>query len=500
LRNKVSLKDLYFGMSSAEAEAAADPDLFLRTYYDRWGLKSQLFTPQYFLIVGPKGAGKSAVSEFIRLSLEDRSGEHAVFSKTLNLDQISPGISPLSAITSKLVSEEATGITDSAWRLFLSLRIFELVLQDHSCDLTRDVQVQKLADDLRKSGLAAGDFPSVLRRVRENKTAISLRGLIGKDWASTEVDEVSVTHLGEALIGLILQAKSGNHFLLAIDGLDRIIADNRAYWTTLAALLRVSDDLHKKFRQASTDVRVLVMCRSDVFRRINFADADKIAGDSALFIDWGAHQTTPADSHLWDYIAAKAEIGPRDLFALLPEFVTVGERKGNARLIKIAEYLLQFTRSTPRELTMLMKRVQEEIPAGGYATSDRVRVAADNFASRDLLTIVKAEATGTVSSVVQDHLDEVLSNLPSATELTPEDLRTAISAAGLESDTVRLFSEFLFMAGLLGNYDPQSGYVQFYHRRDTYKFKRRGPWTINRGLMYAFNIPYSRVRDDTSRQ
>ena len=34
MRNKVSLKDLYFGMSSAEAEAAADPDLFLRTYYD----------------------------------------------------------------------------------------------------------------------------------------------------------------------------------------------------------------------------------------------------------------------------------------------------------------------------------------------------------------------------------------------------------------------------------------------------------------------------------
>ena len=48
------------------------------------------------------------------------------------------------------------------------------------------------------------------------------------------------------------------------------------------------------------------------------------------------------------------------------------------------------------------------------------------------------------------------------------------------------------MAGLIGNYDRNTGYIQFYHRRDTYKFKRTGPWQLHRGLMYAFNIPYSR--------
>lgn len=495
---KIDFKNLYFGMASAEAEAAADPERFLRTYYDRWNLKAALHNPECFLIVGPKGAGKSAVSEFIRLSLVASSGEHAVFSRTLNLDEVSPGISPLSAITQKLVSDQATGLTDSAWRLFLSWRFFELILQDESCDLTRDAQVQQLADDLRRCGLTGGDFPSVLRRVREDKIAISLRGLIGKDWASKEAEEVSVSHLGEALVRLLVQARSDNHFLLSIDGLDRIISDNQAYWRTLAALLRVSDDLHRKFRPAASDLRLLVMCRSDVFRAIQFADADKIAGDSALFIDWGAHQTIPADSHLWDYISGKAEIQPTTLFSLLPEKVTVGERAGRGRDVKIAEFLLQFTRSTPRELTMLMKRVQEEIPVGGYPTPERVRSAADNFASRDLLTIVKAEATGIIASGLQGHLDEILSNLPAATGVTREDLTNAALAAGLDSSFVGPLSEFLFMAGLLGNYDPQTGYVQFYHRRGTYKFKRKGPWNLHFGLMYAFNITYARTRSGSS--
>ncbi len=485
-------------MASAEHEAATEPELFLRTYYDRWNLKAQISDPRHFLIVGSKGAGKSAVSEFIRLSLVERHGQHAVFARTLNLDEATPGISPLSAITSKMISEQSAGLTDSAWRLFLSLRIFELILKDESCDLTREPHLQEFANDLHRSGLTGGDFPLVLRRVRENKISLSLRGLIRRDWANKETEEISVVHLGEALIQLILQVKSDNHFMLSIDGLDRIISDNPAYWNTLAALLRVSDDLHKKFRSTAAKLRILVMCRSDVFRRIHFADADKIAGDAALFIDWGAHQTNPENSHLWDYISAKAGIKPSELFDLLPEKITVGERRGQPRLIGIAEYLLQFTRSTPRELTMLMKRLQEEIPTGGYVTSERVRAAADSFASRDLLTIVKAEATGIVASAIREHLDEMLSNLPSATMINRDDIARVVHSAGLETDIIGPFSEFLFMAGLLGNFDPNTGHVQFYHRRDTYKFKRQGPWTLHRGLMYAFNIPYARTRNGES--
>ncbi len=379
-----NLRNLYFGRASSETEASEDPARFRRTFYDRWGISDQISKPKYFLIVGPKGVGKTAVSEFTRLALESTYGQHAVFADTISLEEVSPGITPLSSITQKLSSEQSSGITDSAWRLFLSIRILKLILRDQSADLAKEPRTQQLFDKLAKSGLGSGDFPGVLRRVRENKLSFSLKGLLGGESSAKDTDEVSVSNLGEALIRLILNTRSENHFILSVDGLDRIISDNPAYWSTLAALLRVADKLHKQFMSAQVDLRIMVMCRSDVFRKISFADADKIAGDSALFIDWGAHQTKPEDSHLWDYLAAKAEITPGELFSMLPDSVTVGERSktGNPRSIKIAEYLLQFTRSTPREITLLMRRIQEEVPPGGYTTSARVRLAADSFASK----------------------------------------------------------------------------------------------------------------------
>ena len=67
----------------------------------------------------------------------------------------------------------------------------------------------------------------------------------------------------------------------------------------------------------------------------------------------------------------------------------------------------------------------------------------------------------------------------------------SLKNAGIDPELSSELTEFLFLAGLIGNYDSNTGYVQFYHRRDTYKFKKGGPWMLHKGLMYAFNIPYA---------
>ncbi|MFG1818373.1 P-loop ATPase, Sll1717 family [Kribbella sp. NPDC049174] len=488
---KPTFNDLYFGLASAEAEVARNPERFLRTYYDRWNLAASIQSQEFFLVIGPKGSGKSAVSEYIRLSLRKKHGEHAVFYRTLNLDEVSPGMNPLSSMRTKDVTAQGAALTDSAWRLFLCLQILDLLSQDHGCSLSSDHQVLKLIDDLRRADLLGQDFPSIFKRVRENKTTISLKGIISHERSSRDSDEISAAHLGEALLRLIVNARSSSHFLLSIDGLDRIISENEAYWLTLAALLRVGDELFRRLLPAEIDIRLLVMCRSDVFRRIRFADADKIAADSSIFVDWGAEQTIPADSPLWDYLASKAEISADQLLAFFPENITVGQRSQRPRPIPSAEYLIQSTRSTPREMTGLMRRIQEEVPPRGYVTPERVRNAVDTFATRDLLSIVTAEATGILHEHLQDHLADILPSLPAASNLTESSMVEAVTAVGLNASLTPELTQFMFMAGLLGNYDPRTGYVQFYHRRNTYKFKRQGPWQLHRGLMYAFNIPFS---------
>lgn len=488
-----SFKSLYFGLASAEAEVEdeAGTERFLRTYYDRWNLRSTLSSQRFFLVIGPKGSGKSAINIFVGLQLIKKYGHESVFLKGLNLDEVAPGIQPLSAITQKLASEASTHLTDSAWRLFLSLRFFELLLKDESCSLGRDPQVLRLRDDLRRAGLAGSDFPSVLRRVRENKTAIKLKGTLGQEWSSKETDDVPVTSLGEALLNLIVEAETDNHFMLSIDGLDRIIGDNPGYWVSLAALLRVGDDLHKKLRRAKSDLRLLIMCRSDVFRRIKFADSDKIASDATLYVDWEAEQSVAADSILWDYLGAKAEVATGPLLAHFPAEMVVGKKAGRPRSLNTLTYIIESTRCTPREMTMLMRRIQDEVPHHGFITQDRLRIAVDKFSSRDLLQVVAAEATGLLQTEIQDKLDDIISSIPFAKNLHEPDLTKALKSADVDTSLTKDLAEFLFMAGLLGNYDPRNGYVNFYHRRNTNKFKRSGPWILHRGLMYAYTVPYT---------
>jgi energy-coupling factor transporter ATP-binding protein EcfA2 len=484
--------ELYFGHATAETEVSYDSDRFYKTYYDRWGISASIEKPNFFLVVGPKGSGKSAVGEYIRLALEDKYGDNHVFATSKNLDEITPGISPISSLTSKLVTEQASGLTDSAWRLYISLQMLQLVLRDQSSSLSTDPHIIKLSQDLQRAGLIAGDYPSVLRKVREGNAKVSLAGIVGLGKNSTETDEVLVGSLGSRIIEIICASESSNHYMLVIDGLDRIIGDNDAYWLTLAGLLRVGADLHQRFRRSDVDLRLLVMCRSDVIRRIRFADADHIVGDLSIHVGWAAEQTVATDSPLWDYLALKAGISPEQLLSFFPEYVIVGQRSKTSgpKRLRTAEFLLTSTRSTPREMSLLMSALQHSVPPGGYITSERARTAVDEFASQNLITVMNAESTGLLHKDIYDRLEEIISMLPSARHVTYSHMEEIFVSLSLPTEHLGQLTEFLFLAGLLGNYDPTTEYVQFYHRRDTYKFKRSGPWALHRGLMYAFNVPY----------
>ena len=58
---------LYFGKAAAESEVSSNPGRFLDTYLDRWDLCSVIESHEKFLVLGPKGTGKSAAAYFVQL-------------------------------------------------------------------------------------------------------------------------------------------------------------------------------------------------------------------------------------------------------------------------------------------------------------------------------------------------------------------------------------------------------------------------------------------------
>jgi hypothetical protein len=491
-RRRVDFTHLYFGKASAEREVSTDEARFLRTYLDRWDLPRQVFTHEKFLILGPKGSGKSAAAFFVAGEWERALGNHAVFASAVDFDELNRTQSPLYALDKKLVSEEVSSLTDAAWKLFIGVRLLDSLVADNGCNLCRDSQVLKFVDDLRAAGLASDDYPQVLRRVRERNVSISLPKLASAGFGSKDSDSVSPVQLGDAILRVVENAETSNRHLLSIDGLDKAIGENDAYWRTLAALIRVGDSLCRRLQFVNNQsVYILIMCRSDVFRHIKFSDAPKIASDSGVQMEWGTEAQNPLDVQLWEYIARKAEVDLDKILSLLPKYIEVGA--GNK--ISTPKFLLEFTRYTPRDMSLLFTQIQRQAFTYMPVTQTQVRAGADRFASNDLLNEIQSEAVGLLPSSVLDRFDQILSGLP-FNIFKKSDLQQAMREAGItigKGISVDEFGEYLFLQGAIGNYKPESGYIQFYHRRNTAGFNRKGPWMLQTGLTYALNVPFARA-------
>jgi len=494
--NSVDFTRLYFGKASAEREVATDRPRFLRTYLDRWDLPRQVSTHEKFLILGPKGSGKSASSFYVEGQWRQTLGDHAVFSTSVDFDELNRTQSPLYTLDKKLVSEEVSSLTDAAWKLFIGIRILDSLIADNSCNLCRDPQVLKFIDDLRRTGLASDDYPQVLRRVRERQVSVSVPKFVSVEFGSKDSDSLSPGQLGDAILKVVERAETPNRHMLSIDGLDKAVGENDAYWRTLAALIRVGDSICRRLQiVANQSVYILIMCRTDVFRRIRFSDAPKIASDSGVQMEWGTEAQNPLDVQLWEYIARKAEVDIGPMLSLLPSYIGVGA----GVKIYTPKFLLEFTRYTPRDMSLLFTAIQRHAHTYRPVTSAQVRTGADRFASNDLLNEIESEATGLLPDIVLGRFEQILSALPAHIFDKPELERAVIEAGVSEEISVDDFGEYLFLQGAIGNYRQDSGYIQFYHRRNTAGFNRRGPWILQTGLTYALNIPFARAKGGGSR-
>lgn len=483
-----TFRSLYFGRAAAENEVAEDPDRFLDTYLDRWDLANQVADHSRFLLLGPKGAGKSAAAWYVALAWSRELGQESVFRRYVDFDELNRTQSPLTSLDKKLVSDQVTNMTDAAWKLFIGVRLLESLMEDPACGLSRDPQAVQLMTKLREAGLASDDYPKVLRQVRERKGTFGFPKFVNGQLSSKDGDSLSPGQVGDAVLRLAMEAETPNRHLLLIDGLDKAIAENDSYWQTLAALIRVADSI-KRAAGRARHLYVVVMCRNDVFRRVHFADAPKIAADAAIHIEWHAEAADTRDVLLWEYLARKAKIEKSELLAQLPASVRVGKQGA----VETLRYLLDFTRYTPRDVSLLFDNLRKEAVEGSPITGAQVRTAADRFASQHLLSEIMAESVGLIPVVAMQRLPGLISSLPRRV-VTRDDWIKAHSDAGLSDviDPIEL-GEYLFLQGAIGNYRPDVGYYQFYHRRDSYAFFRRGPWVLHTGLIYALNVPWSGV-------
>lgn len=348
-------RDLYFGLSDSRNEANQNKDAFLKSYVDLNGVAASVINGQKFLVLGPKGTGKSALAWYLEAS--EISGTHlALVRDASDL--------PLAEVPRLQTGQEpGPERTVVAWKFILLCNYLELLLRDQSCSLQGDVEVLRVAKLLRDFGFMGDASGRALLKASNTTVTIPIPKL-GPVYKRESKPSLNIYNLIPYLEEWVSGAESAQRHILLVDGLDSIYLNDVKYDESLASLVQAAYSINQRLRSREASGSIVLLLRNDVFSRIalSLPDSQKMRDDLSFDLDWrvlsGQAGLRAPLMNLVNIKAARAiGEGSVEVLSYFPSHILVGERRGDqSKRIPTFQYLLNMTRHTPRTCSDYLRR------------------------------------------------------------------------------------------------------------------------------------------------
>lgn len=235
-------EDINFKYTDAEEEKLYAPELLEQAYVDINGILEEIEKPENFLVIGPKGSGKTALSSKLQLM---ENSQWDLFVDNDELEQFEY------SLLEKCGAQKGTSVGGAltVWQLILSIRILSLFLKDVSFK-EKNPEIKKLHTNLVTYGLADSD--SIISIVQYT----SRRGIFGK--IRSAISEVSSEKSEEenykvkdpaaifSAIKEVLKKMSvaESRYFLILDGLDHILRKGKNNAPYIADLINAVRQLN----------------------------------------------------------------------------------------------------------------------------------------------------------------------------------------------------------------------------------------------------------------
>lgn len=489
--------ELYFGLSDSRNEANKDRDAFVRTFVDLDHATDAVVGGEKFLVLGPKGTGKSALAWYLEAAEE--AGKHlALVRDASDL--------PLAEIP-HLQTGQPPGPdrTVVAWKFILLSNYLQLLLRDQACSIQQDREVIRVAKELRRFGLMGGTSGRALFRISTTTVEIPIPKL-GSVYKRESRPTLSIYNLIPYLEEWVSDADSINRHVLLLDGLDSIFLNDEKYDESLASLVQAAYSLNQKLLEARASGSIVLLMRNDVFSRIalSLPDSQKMRDDLSIDLDWrvlsGQAGTNAPLIHLVNSKASKALGEGVKVLDYFPNEIEVGGKEGHPiRRFPTLQYLLNMTRHTPRDLLRLFDEIRKIDAKGVYGQSTRplsqdvIREGVLQYATKYFVGAISNEFAG--YSGGPESAAAAISALKAINKQTfdRKEFKQALSAQDKDvpldvDDLLRL----LFFAGAIGNYvgggHKEKSYMQFYHRREESEIYLGGRFVLHHALIHAWGL------------
>lgn len=479
-----AMSSLDFGRLDAKEESKVSPDLLMAGYFDFETAAYRVSTGEAWVLVGPKGAGKSACIEHLRLMWADRPDRF--------LSRWELGSFPVADVTTIQVgTSPGPSSTRAAWEFLLLLRVFESLMGDNGASYGPDVVGFKKA--LVTAGLIDG--PDLRTKFFDwSRTQVKFNiGVFGFEGSPQDSDATPL-QLNELLRKAIASVATTSRHIIGVDGLDSFFAQSESQGESLGALLDAAFEVNTYLRDTDARTNVVLAIRHDMFAQMPSTDSAKL-GDHAVELDW-SRGGLGKGNELWSLVNSKAKASVSDQHSGLAlgdvRKAYLAEPIGIGHYNDLPTYLLSHTRFLPRDMIALMNEVKKLHKGSGQVRQDIAKQAVKNYSEtyflREItnnLSRVLPTGSGEKVTVLLDALSAMQSREFNARSLQPE-LEGIVSKPEL-----RILLKQLFLAGGLGVRSKSGGSVHtnFVFRRSAGGgFSFIADYVLHNSLVVAWHL------------
>lgn len=478
----MNFKDISFGYASAETEGAREPQLLKEGYFDLNGASYEALKGSKFLFLGYKGSGKSAIGERVKIICES---EYNCFVKQVLLADF-----PFS-LFSKIVrgDSEPEAKYPTAWSWILLIYLLESFEKDEGASHHNPHSLTEVVNALGKMGLCpAKDASSIVRTSSKANFKLTVPPVFEGSLGIGELRPASeIPAFVESLKNLACGVKTNSRHYIVIDGLDDILTKKGSQYTSIGYLVYEVDRLNNMLYANKVPAKIILLCRTDIFERIDGANKNKVRQDSAIDINWYHDTRNPERSALISAANLRAKISLGRDVDIFRDFISSRIDGQDPRT-----YLLDMTRHTPRDFLQLLKCIQGFSEPYKKVSDDCVKGGMRKYSIDYFLPEIRDELVGYATPEEGDAVFDIISAIKKR-DFTYEEAITAATEVAPDMTEKRINAIFkaMFECGALGNVQHKPGgttHYTFKYRNRQSVFKKNERLILHRGLWKALNL------------
>lgn len=471
-------RKINFGKADAQQEGDEFPNLLRDGYYDNDRVVEQAYGSSKYLFLGYKGSGKSALSVHLKLSAKEDTLVETLSLKDFPYKSFAKIVSGESEIEYKL---------KVSWRWLLLAQVLYTLNLDNEAKPKDSSELNRLMEFLSQSGI----FPLVnisdlVTKTTTKKFQSAMKIFSYEHSTTKENAQISFEWLITFLKRVIAEYKEMHTHILTIDGLDEILTTRDIQYQSIAALINEVKDLNHFFREKNLPLKIIVLCRTDIFEKLPDANKNKIRRDCSYSFTWYKEgEDSQEECGLIDLLNKRGRLVYPDIVDVITEFFPPRILDG-----EIHTELLEMTRHTPRDFMQLMVSIQSHCTSS-KVTHKNITEGIKDYSSEYFLPEIKDELAGYIPYQCIDKIINTLSSFRSR-EFSYKDFCQTFESLQITEVTPDIVLGTLYDCSAIGHAYPYQDQtrITFKYRNRNSCFSKNNRIILHKGLWKALNINY----------